>query len=112
MFGNIIDSTVNLPVSTFIPDTTSPSLIQYDLNLSSEIMSLTFSESVALFVNPTSLIIQRNATLQSPHDFELTTVHNLQRSVDGTQLSFQLDTADLNTIKKDPTFAVSRQLPS
>ena len=94
-----------LPVTTYIEDSTSPVLLSLSLNLSSEILSLTFDETV----NVDSLNVTE-ITIQSSSNFSVSTFVDLKDLRDlspenSTIVSFRLAFDDLNDIKLDENLA-------
>ena len=91
-----------LNATKVISDVTPPNLVYFDLNLTSEVLSLTFDETVnAGSLYPSSIIIQ-NAEFTPMVSLMLW--HQLNGGVGSTDdshiIDIQLDTADLNEIKQ------------
>ena len=91
-----------LNATEVIPDNTSPNLVFFDLNLTSEVLSLTFDETVnASSLRPSSIIIQAAEFVPM---VSLILWHQLSGgvgSVDNSHIiDIQLDTTDLNEIKQ------------
>ncbi len=85
-------------VDVYIPDTTPPQLVRFETNLTSEIIALTFSETV----NASSL----NFTAFTLQDFfEGATSYTLSngsvQEEDSTVIEFTLSLEDLNAIKRN-----------
>ena len=96
-----------LSVRNFTPDITRPELVSYDLNLSSERLILTFSETVnSSSFDPTGIIILESQSATSP---------NLRNLGGGSVLTsfdtivqLQLDASDLNYMKSIADLASSK----
>ena len=91
-----------LNVTDIILDTTSPSLVCYDLNLTSEVLSLTFDETVnASSLQPFTIVIQ--AAEFTPM-VSLILWHQLNGGIgsedDSHIIDIQLNATDLNEIKQ------------
>ena len=89
-------------VAEYIEDSESPILVNYSLDLSTELISLTFDETV----NVHSLVINRIIIQSAPDNDNNDTIYsiNLKHSADlssenSTVVSFKLDYDDLNDIK-------------
>ena len=105
-----INQTRALQAYDVIPDTTLPRLVSYNLNLTSELLELTFSETV----NATSLQVQsfslweESPTTAQSSSFALTGNSTLlEGSVDSTMIPILVGTGDLNEIKDLVDLAVS-----
>lgn len=98
-----------LNVTEVVMDDTSPNLVYFDLNLTSEILSLTFDETVnASSLSPTSIIIQSAEFIPL---MSLVHWHQLiggNTSVEDSHIiHIQLNTTDLNEIKQLTEIATS-----
>ena len=108
MAGNPIASRGDgsaLPSFPYIPDTTSPTLLTFEADLTTEIISLTFDETV-----DTSSINFTAFTLQD--FFQATSSYTLRNGTllteDSTVVMFALDLDDLNAIKRNTDIFVNR----
>ena len=99
-----INNTAGLP-GTLVPDATPPHLVTFSLNMSSEVLVLTFDEPVAASsLRPTSITLQ--PTSSSALDTVPLTGGNVTL-VDSTVIYVKLSKADLNTIKQNDNLATS-----
>ena len=113
MNGNVVEEIPPydaLNVTEVIPDRTSPSLVYYGLNLSSEVLSLTFDETInASSVQPSSIIFQ--AAEFTPM-VSLILWYQLSGgvvSVDNSHIvDIKLNATDLNEIKQLTKLATER----
>ena len=107
--GNYIVPVPNgnaLMVTQFTEDRTRPELVSYDLNLSTERLVLTFSETVnSSSLDVTGIVIQNSAFSMSPNLRRLTGGNVL--TLDHTEVEIQLNADDLNYIKSVPGLATS-----
>ena len=89
-----------LSINQFIPDTTDPILLTYDLDINTGVVNLTFSEAVNL-----SSFVASGLTLQNTEDtiFPRVTFNDdvriLLSGFLSTFFEFEIDTDDLNRIK-------------
>ena len=100
-----------LPASDFTFDTTLPTLISFSLNLTSEVLSLTFDETVnASSLRPESITIQQ---AEYTHLVSLISWYQLQggngSAIDDYIIDIQLDDVDLNELKRLTRIATSRE---
>lgn len=91
-----ISETNALPVRAFTNDTTSPLLLGFDLNLTSEILTLTFSETVRVDTLDVTQITLQNGPLFS--EFWML-ADGVPLTTDDTVVSIRLQNGDLNQIK-------------
>ena len=92
MDGNSVeDIVIPEPVRNFTDDTTPPSLVSYDLNLTSNLLTLVFSETV----NTSSFAIN-GVTLQSEEVFD-----------DNTTLSHTFTNSIVTSLVSNPTIVVN-----
>ena len=101
----------SLPASDFTFDTTPPMLISFSLNLTSEVLSLTFDETVnASSLRPESITIQQ---AEYTHLVSLISWYQLQYGngsvIDDYIIDIQLDDVDLNELKRLTRIATSRE---
>ncbi|XP_065888524.1 uncharacterized protein [Dysidea avara] len=99
-----VENDIAEEVMMYTPDTTPPQLDNFALNLTSELLTLTFSETVRrLSFDVTALTLQdmTNAT-----SYTLTSSSN-SNSADGTIIEVILGRQDLNQIKLDTDLATS-----
>ncbi|KAL5489594.1 hypothetical protein EMCRGX_G018704 [Ephydatia muelleri] len=93
-----INGTSALRASKLIPDTSSPSLLAFSLDMDAGVLTLSFSETVnpaTLNVSSVYLISGQNLTFQS---YQLTN-DSTTNSTFGPTIEISLSTADLNAIK-------------
>ena len=89
-------------VTTVIPDSTPPSLVFFDLNMTSEILSLTFNESV----DASTLVVQELVVQQAEYVSMVSLVSSYQlvsgagSSTDDYIVDVQLSSEDLNELKR------------
>ena len=106
-FVSALTRELALGVDNYTTDTTRPELVSFDLNLSSERLILTFTETVnSSSFDVTGIVIQGSPSAVEP---------NLRRLVGGSVLTpfdtvveIQLDASDLNYIKWVPNLAASQ----
>jgi hypothetical protein len=112
IFGRDIVSITNgngLQASAVVVDSTNPTLTQFSLNMSSGLLSLTFSESVnSTTLEATALTLQSAANLSSSGatSFTLTSGSAEFNSL-RTEAAITLSSVDLNAIKLDETLCIS-----
>ena len=99
------------PATDFTVDTTPPMLVLFSLNLTSEVLSLTFDETVnASSLRPESITIQQ---AEYTHLVSLISWYQLQggngSAVDDYIIDVQLDDIDLNELKRLTRIATSRE---
>ena len=95
-----------LPVTRFTPDETRPEVTRFDLNLSTERLILTFSETInATSVEVTGIFVQFAAYSDPPGLRQL--VGGTVLTPDDTIVEIQLSSSDLNYIKSVPFLATS-----
>ena len=112
MNGNLVEAvpqTLPLQVDPFHADFVPPTLVRFDLNLTSETISLTYSEVVnassiditqfTLTAGPSSAFINRTLTVGANGSFAIT--------ADGTEVTIFLGSNDLNEIKRISNLATS-----
>ena len=94
-----------LQVDEYIPDTTGPQLVRFDTNLTSEMISLTFSETVNVSsINFTAFTLQD--FFEGTYSFTLT--DGAAMGGDSTVVNFTLVLDDLNGIKRDTDIFTDR----
>ena len=100
-----INYTSALP-GTLVPDTTPPHLVSFSLNMSSEVLALTFDEAVsASSIQPISITLQPTSSSSQLDSVQL---HGGNVTlVDSTVIYIQLSKADLNTVKINYNLATS-----
>ena len=101
----------SFPASDFTFDTTPPMLISFNLNLTSEVLSLTFDETVnASSLRPESITVQQ---AEYTHLVSLISWYQLQggngSTIDDYIIDIQLDDVDLNELKRLTRIATSRE---
>ena len=86
-------------VINFVPDMTPPHLTAFSLNISSSILSLTFSKTVSVAtINLPSLVIQNSSnSLEIYH--RLSTDNTVVTDIDSAFIDIRLSLDDLNNIK-------------
>ncbi len=88
----------SLPVNNFINDTTPPVLQRFDLNLTSELLTLTFSETVQVSTFNVNQITVQTDMIISPDMYWMLRAGEVITN-DSTIVIIQLDNNDLNEIK-------------
>jgi hypothetical protein len=108
-FINLTDA---IHVTVFIPDTTSPTLISYSLDMNNGQLNLTFSESVLSYtLTSTGFTVQNSRSLPLIDSNLYYTLRNLNVTVDrldNTVISMIVNNSDLNQIKRRPKLAINR----
>ncbi|KAL5488654.1 hypothetical protein EMCRGX_G017630 [Ephydatia muelleri] len=95
-----------LLASSYVPDTTSPSLSNFTLDMNTGQLFLTFSEVVdILTLNASQISLQ--GSLSSSRPRPLTGFLSVVPSDADYRFAVQLTSANLNSIKQDPTLATS-----
>lgn len=95
------------PVSSYTADTTSPYLVNFTLDLTLEVLRLTFSETVdASSVNSTQFTLLNAPTDPAPHNYTLTSESTVISS-HGPVINISLSDYDLNEIKRLTGLATS-----
>ena len=114
-FNNMNLPTIGMGVNVFTEDTTPPELESFDLNLSTDIITLRFSETVnAASFDPPSLTLLEQ---RIEEDYNITTVvnytlsggDNLPLTTDSTSLMLELNLEDRNTLRSIVELAVSNE---
>ena len=114
-FNNMNIPTVSMPVNIYTPDETPPDLVSFDLNLSTDTITLRFSETVnALSFNPRSLTLQDQPVSEIfngtyVNNYTLTGGDNVPLTVDGTSLQLELNVEDRNTLRQIIELAISNE---
>ena len=107
--GNNIESvslTMGRTVSNVSIDVSTPSLVSFDLDMNSGLLSLTFSESVdASSLQISSFTLQSAAMSTISH----TLTSSMKSSDDGVVVNITLNSFDLNSIKATPGLATSNE---
>ena len=106
MIGLDIPDTSAEDVETFTPDNVDPYLEHFDLDLSEEILTLQFSETVDIHTIYASEITFTNDDVLQSVSYTLTAgvVENIDHN---STILISLSTADLNQVKVRPTLAVN-----
>lgn len=103
-----IETKSALEAARVIRDITPPILVSFDLNMTSEILTLTFNETV----DASEIVIRDAITIHSSRNISSSQSHTLQDGIpsteDSTVISIQLDFDDLNAIKGLRMLAVSQ----
>ena len=95
-----------ITVATFVNDLTRPSLQEFDLNITSEELILSFSETVdASTVNVSDFVLQNAQT--TPTEVVRLSAGSKPSLADGPKIVIKLSTDDLNELKKMTRLAVS-----
>jgi hypothetical protein len=111
MAENSVESTLITPFAAdrFYPDTIAPRLERVDLDLTVGEIVATFSEAVRLSTFQSSAIVLHGGDGAGAPSVRLSTsLEFTSASSDGTILTTELSTADLNQLKLSSTLAVSR----
>lgn len=103
--NSVVGVDVPLQVRVFTPDQTSPSLVSFELDLSLDILTLTFNETIdASSIDPTQLTLLDNSTFIA---YNLTGGENVPLLSNGTVLMLKLNFVDRNAIKLNTDLATS-----
>ena len=103
--NSVVGVDVPLQVRVFTPDQTSPSLVSFELDLSLDILTLTFNETIdASSIDPTQLTLLDNSTFIA---YNLTGGENVPLLSNGTVLMLKLTFVDRNAIKLNTELATS-----
>ena len=93
--------------TTYIRDVTSPTVTRYDLNISSKLVTLQFSEAIDTSTFQPRFITIQNVKAEVPgQSVKLT--GGILNSTDGTTLRFYLTDADRNSIQAMLQLAINR----
>ena len=107
MNGNLLTAVNNLNTSAFSPDTIDPELISFNLNLSSEILTLSFTETV----DASTLLLSSFTFLSEDDQMANSTQYTLTGGTtidsDSDVINVELTTADLNVLKTHTDLATS-----
>ena len=99
-----ISFTNAVPVRTFTPDSTHPTLLAFDLNMNTGVLVLTFSEAVNVFtLNVSELRLQGSSEVMSEYHTltpGLSPNFTLTKSANVAIIEVIIGTYDLNAIKK------------
>ena len=101
-------STMAEGVSVFTPDTKSPILEAFDLDLTNEILTLVFNETVDVGSLNVTYLELRSSLYISNDTTRYSLRSSMSVSVDGPVVMIDLDVEDLNEIKRLFLLAVSR----
>ena len=89
------------PVQLFIPDSMSPQLLAFSLNLTSEVLSLSFSETVdSRTFDVTQIYLQSGPAADQNVTFHRLTTASVPQGGNSAFIDIQLSLQDLNTIKR------------
>ena len=95
-----------IQVDVFTSDETSPTLLNYTLNLTSEILSLSFSETVDVStLVVTQILLQNDSVLYPEHSYRLTGGEFID--VDSDIVHISLSFQDITEIKKDRSLSTN-----
>ena len=94
------------PVRTFTPDTTGPSITIFSIDMNTGILTLTFNEYILQETFNVSLVGLRASRASDAESYFLTESSSITDS-DGTSLTIQLSSTDLNAIKEFRSLAIS-----
>ena len=107
-----INDTEAVQVSDLIPDTTSPVLESFDLDMNNGELTLTFSESVLSHtLTPTAFTLQVMSSLalvDSQLYYTLMSANVTVTAIDHTVVRLLINNSDLNQIKKRPQLATAQ----
>ncbi|XP_062519236.1 uncharacterized protein LOC134194325 [Corticium candelabrum] len=100
----------SLPVSHYTPDITPPRLQSYSLNLTSRVLSLSFTETVRSdAVMTTGLTMQSRANASLHAQSHVISNSSYVQSGDNAVISIRLEFLDFNAIKRFTNLAVSKE---
>ena len=95
-----------LLVSTLTHDATSPTLLNYALNLTSEVLSLSFSETVDVStLDVSDILLQNDTTFYIEHSYMLSS--GLYSNIDSAVVHITLSFDDITELKKDRLLATT-----
>eukprot|EP00049_Salpingoeca_infusionum_P013900 m.258945 g.258945 ORF g.258945 m.258945 type:complete len:2013 (+) comp15549_c1_seq6:290-6328(+) len=99
MVGLSVVPRSNVQTIVFVPDTTPPRLLSYTFNMTSEVLSMTFDETMdaSATVVGTKVVFVGNASSSASY----TLLGGNATSADGTVVSVQLDQDDVFALKVD-----------
>ena len=98
-----------LPASGYIPDRTAPYLIEFTLDLTSNVLLLIFNEVInASSVDPQELVLQSGLDINGTEVSSYQLQNSTSTTRDSTMITIQLAEQDLNEIKLLFELAVSR----
>ena len=99
----VIDEMEGQEVSLYTPDTTSPVLVYYTLDLTTELLHMVFNETVNVSsIEGSALTLLYNTTIQYKLTGGIVAVN-----INHTNVTLELTTFDLNEIKKNELLATS-----
>ena len=102
-------SSTTLNVVTFVPDTTSPGLLSYTLDMQLGRLSLSFSDVMNVrTLAVTKMRLQSNAAGSDAANIYTLTASSTTSSANGYSIVIDLSTTDLNAIKARSGLATSR----
>ena len=103
------DSALQIALSGYIRDTTSPFLAEFTLNMSSEQLILTFSETVSVNVDATQITLQSEISSSIAGAVLVTLRGGSITRRDGTMIIVQLEEQDANELKRIRSIATSEE---
>lgn len=97
-------------VSAYSRDTVPPSLVSFAVDMSSEQLLLTFSETVTILVDPTQITLQNEVSTSIPGVISIILRGGtVTRGEAGTTIAIQLEEDDANELKRITTIATSTE---
>jgi hypothetical protein len=108
MSGNAIVGESSVQASAFVADSTQPTLVAVALDLSRDVVNLTFSETIdASSFNYTELSLQSDGTLAASARVKLSAPQDYTPEGAAVVLSLSIANDDLNDIKRHSSLCVS-----
>ena len=102
-----IASSNAVPVSSFIPDTTTPTLIYFSLDMNTGELTLTYDETISASSFDPTLITLQNSTVSPSTLFNLTS--GVVSSLNDPLLLVRLSEQDFNSLASERQLAVTRE---
>ena len=102
------DSALQVSIGNYIADTISPTLDEFILNVTSEELILTFSETVSTLVDPTQIVLQSQVSSSIAGTISLALMGGLISRPVGPVIVLRMLTEDANRLKRLRTLGISR----
>lgn len=104
--GNDVEPKTGLKAMSVVPDSKSPSLISFDLDMDDDTLSLTFDETIDASSLDGAQFTFQSARLNAPASYKLKS--GTSSSAASTSITFKLPTADINEVKGTVGLAASK----
>jgi len=102
------DSALQVSVGNYIADMISPTLDQFTLNVTSEELILTFSETVSILVDPTQIVLQSQVSSGIAGTVSLALMGGVIQRPVGPVIVVKMLEEDVNTLKRLRSLGISR----